>query len=176
MTFDLRKIWQGHRGSGALALMLLAVLFIGLVIVINYGLRGARADLTQNHLYTLAPGTRNIVKNLDEPINLYFYFTRAAADQVPYIKTYANRVRDLLEELAARSNGKIRLQVIDPEPFSEAQDRADEFGISAVPLGATGETLYFGLAGTKIGRGRVGKEARQEESRGGNKKRGEQEQ
>jgi ABC-type uncharacterized transport system involved in gliding motility auxiliary subunit len=155
MAFDLRKVWQGHRGSGALALVLLAVLFIGFVIVINYGLRGARADLTQNRLYTLAPGTRNILKNLDEPINLYFYFTRAAADQVPYIKTYANRVRDLLEELAARSNGKIRLQVIDPEPFSEAQDRADEFGLSAVPLGASGETLYFGLAGTNSTDGRA---------------------
>jgi ABC-type uncharacterized transport system involved in gliding motility auxiliary subunit len=155
MAFDLRKVWQGHRSSGALALVLLAVLFIGLVIVINYGLRGARADLTQNRLYTLAPGTRNILRNLDEPINFYFYFTRAAADQVPYIKTYANRVRDLLEELAARSNGKIRLQVIDPEPFSEAQDRADEFGISAVPLGASGETLYFGLAGTNSTDGRA---------------------
>ena len=155
MGFDLRKVWQGHRGSGALALVLLAVVFIGLVIVINYGLRGARADLTQNRLYTLAPGTRNILKNLDEPINLYFYFTRGAADQVPYIKTYANRVRDMLEELTARSNGKIRLQVIDPEPFSEAQDRADEFGLSGVPLGSTGETLYFGLAGTNSTDGRA---------------------
>src|SRR5882672_10850071 len=102
MAFDLHKVWQGHGRSGAIALLLLAVLFIGLVIVINYGLRGARVDLTQNRLYTLAPGTRNILKNLDEPINLYFYFTRGAADQVPYIKTYANRVRDMLEELAAR--------------------------------------------------------------------------
>ncbi|HZF27475.1 MAG TPA: Gldg family protein [Steroidobacteraceae bacterium] len=155
MAFDLHKVWQGHGRSGAIALLLLAVLFIGLVIVINYGLRGARVDLTQNRLYTLAPGTRNILKNLDEPINLYFYFTRGAADQVPYIKTYANRVRDMLEELAARSNGKIRLQVIDPEPFSEAQDRADELGVSAVPLGATGETLYFGLAGTNSTDGRA---------------------
>ena len=86
------------------------------------------------------PARRGILKNIDEPINLYFYFTREAADQVPYIKTYANRVRELLEEFAARANGKIRLQVIDPEPFSEAQDRADEFGLSAVPLGASGQT------------------------------------
>jgi gliding motility-associatede transport system auxiliary component len=155
MALELRKFWQGHRRGGAIALLLLAVLFIGLVIIINYGLRGVRADLTENRLYTLAPGTRSILKNIDEPINLYFYFTREAADQVPYIKTYANRVRELLEEFAARANGKIRLHVIDPEPFSEAQDRADEFGLSAVPLGATGQTLYFGLAGTNSTDGRA---------------------
>src|SRR5262245_36883668 len=156
MAFELHKFLQGHRRGGAIALLLLAVLFIGLIIVINYGLRGVRADLTENRLYTLAPGTRNIVKNIDEPINLYFYFTQEAANQVPYIKTYANRVRELLEEFAARANGKIRLQVIDPEPFSEAQDRADEFGLTAVPLGgASGETLYFGLAGTNSTDGRA---------------------
>ena len=155
MAVDWHKIWQGHRRSGAIALVLLAVLFMGLVIVINYGLRGVRVDLTENRLYTLAPGTRNILKSLDEPINLYFYFTNKAAEQAPYIKTYANRVRELLEELAARSNGKIRLQVIDPEPFSEAQDRADEFGLTAVPLGASGESLYFGLAGTNSTDGRA---------------------
>src|SRR6185295_3708209 len=155
MALELRKFWQGHRRGGAIALLLLAVLFIGLVIIINYGLRGVRADLTENRLYTLAPGTRSILKNSDEPSNLYFYFTREAADQVPYIKTYANRVRELLEEFAARGNGKIRLHVIDPEPFSEAQDRADEFGLSAVPLGATGQTLYFGLAGTNSTDGRA---------------------
>jgi ABC-type uncharacterized transport system involved in gliding motility auxiliary subunit len=155
MAVDWHRIWQGHRRSGAIALVLLVVLFIGLVIVINYGLRGMRVDLTENRLYTLAPGTRNILRSLDEPINLYFYFTRQAAEQAPYIKTYANRVRELLEELAARSNGKIRLQVIDPEPFSEAQDRADEFGLTAVPLGASGESLYFGLAGTNSTDGRA---------------------
>ena len=156
MAFELHKFFQGHRRGGVIALLLLAVLFIGLIIVINYGLRGVRADLTENRLYTLAPGTRNILRNIDEPINFYFYFNQEAANQVPYIKTYANRVRELLEEFAARANGKIRLQVIDPEPFSEAQDRADEFGLTAVPLGgASGETLYFGLAGTNSTDGRA---------------------
>ncbi len=154
MTFDLRKALQGHRGSGALALALLAVLFIGFIILSNYGLRGLRADLTENRLYTLAPGTRNILAGLDEPINLYLYFSRAAGERAPRLKTYGDRVRELLEEMAARSKGKIHLQTIDPAPFSADEDRAAEFGLQAIPTGTAGETFYFGLAGTNSTDGR----------------------
>lgn len=144
-----------HRAYGASALALLTLLFIGLVIVANYALRGLRADLTENDLYTLAPGTREILKSLPEPVNLYFYFSRSAGEQAPYLKIYANRVRELLEELQARSAGKIRLRVVDPEPFSEDEDRASEFGLAAIPLGPSGDTMYFGLAGTNSTDGRA---------------------
>ena len=63
-------------------------------------------------------------------------------------------MRELLEEMAQRSNGKLRLTVIDPQPFSEDEDRATEFGLAAVPVGANGEPLYFGLAGTNSTDGR----------------------
>ena len=139
----------------ALGLALLGVLFIGLIALANRGLRGARMDLTANKLYTLAPGSRNIVGNLKEPVNLYFYFSSKAADQFPPIKNYAVRVREFLQELAARSNGKLRLQVIDPEPSSEDEDRASEAGLRALPIGAGGETLYFGLAATNATDGKA---------------------
>ncbi len=154
MAFDWRKLWQGHRGSGALALMLLAVLFVGLTVLVNYGLRGTRADLTESGLYTLSPGTHSILKGIEEPINLYFYFSRSAGEESPALKTYATRVRELLEEMTARAGGKIRLQSLDPEPFSEDEDRAAEFGLRAVPLGRGDESLYFGLAGTNSTDGR----------------------
>jgi ABC-type uncharacterized transport system involved in gliding motility auxiliary subunit len=156
MAFDLRKTLQGHRGSGALTLVVLAVLFIGLIIVSNYGLRGLRADLTENRLYTLSAGTRHIIDGLQEPINLYFYYSRqTASERAADLKIYGDRVRELLEEMAARSRGKIRLQTIDPEPFSEEEDRAAEFGLRAIPSGTAGETFYFGLAGTKSTDGRA---------------------
>jgi ABC-type uncharacterized transport system involved in gliding motility auxiliary subunit len=139
----------------ALGLVLLGVLFIGLIALANRGLRGARMDLTANKLYTLAPGSRNIVGSLKEPVNLYFYFSSSAADQFPPIKNYAVRVQEFLQELAARSNGKLRLQVIDPEPSSEDEDRASEAGLRALPIGAGGETLYFGLAATNATDGKA---------------------
>jgi len=68
---------------------------------------------------------------------------------VPVLRTYGQRVRELLEEYAGRSDGRIRLQVIDPEPFSDAEDMAVEAGVKPVPLDrASGRQIYFGLVGT----------------------------
>jgi ABC-type uncharacterized transport system involved in gliding motility auxiliary subunit len=133
---------------GGATLLALALLFIGLTVLFNHTLRGWRADLTQNHLYTTAPGTERILKSIHEPINLYFFFSEKTAGQLPQLKTYGVRVREFLEELAARSNGMLRLHVVDPQPFSEDEDRASELGVRGVPVGANGAQLYFGLAGT----------------------------
>jgi ABC-type uncharacterized transport system involved in gliding motility auxiliary subunit len=133
----------------------LVVLFLGVIMLSNVGLRGVRLDLTQNKLYTLTPGTQQVLQELKEPINLYFYFSRdAAAKQAPLILPYAGRVREFLEELAARAGGKIHLQVIDPQPFSDDEDRAAEFGLQSLDAGGSGDSLYFGLAGTNSTDGR----------------------
>ncbi|MGB9330046.1 MAG: Gldg family protein [Steroidobacteraceae bacterium] len=131
---------------GGGALVALALLFIGLTVLFNYSLRGWRLDLTQNRLYTTAAGTDRILASIKEPINLYFFYSEKTAQQLPQLKTYGTRVREFLEELSARSNGKLHLHVIDPQPFSEEEDRAAELGVRAAPLG--GGQFYFGLAGT----------------------------
>jgi len=142
-------------GMGVGGLVLLAVLFLGVVMLSNTGLRGMRLDLTQNKLYTLSSGTQQVVHDLKEPVNLYFYFSRdIAAKQSPLMLPYAARVREFLEEIAARAGGKIRLHVVDPQPFSDDEDRAAEFGLQALPAGNAGESLYFGLAGTNSTDGR----------------------
>jgi ABC-type uncharacterized transport system involved in gliding motility auxiliary subunit len=145
--------WQ-KTGYGIGGLAALAVLFLGVVMLSNAGLRGVRLDLTQNKLYTLTPGTQQVLGELKEPVNLYFYFSReAASKQSPLILPYATRVREFLEEVAARSNGKVRLRVIDPQPFSEEEDRAAELGLQAMQA-TGGDSLYFGLAGTNSTDGR----------------------
>ena len=130
------------------ALVILIVLFIGLMLVVNVLFRGARVDLTQNNLYTLSSGTKEILSKLDEPINLYLFYSDKGSQNVPQLRTYATRVRELLEEMAARSKGNIHLEVIDPLPFSEDEDRATTYGLQAVPVTAGGETVFLGLAGT----------------------------
>jgi ABC-type uncharacterized transport system involved in gliding motility auxiliary subunit len=142
-------------GFGVVGLAALAVLFLAVVMLSNVGLRGMRADLTQNKLYTLSKGTQQVLRELKEPVNLYFYFSRdAAAKQSPLIMPYAARVREFLEEISARAGGKIHLQVIDPQPFSDDEDRAAEFGLQSLQQGGPGEPLYFGLAGTNSTDGR----------------------
>jgi ABC-type uncharacterized transport system involved in gliding motility auxiliary subunit len=140
---------------GVGGLVALAVLFLGVVMLSNVALRGMRLDLTQNKLYTLSPGTQQVLKDLKEPVNLYFYFSRdAAAKQSPLTMPYAARVREFLEEIAARAGGKIHLQVIDPQPFSDDEDRAAEFGLQPLRAGGFGDAVYFGLAGTNSTDGR----------------------
>jgi ABC-type uncharacterized transport system involved in gliding motility auxiliary subunit len=136
-------------------LVLLAVLFLGVVMLSNVGLRGMRLDLTQNKLYTLSSGTQQVLRELKEPVNLYFYFSRdVAAKQSPLILPYAARVREFLEEISARAGGKVHLHVVDPQPFSDDEDRAAEFGLQPLPVGNGGESLYFGMGGTNSTDGR----------------------
>lgn len=137
-----------RRLLGGSGLLVLAALFIALVMLGSLLLRGARIDLTENRLYTLSEGSRAVIAKLDEPVNLYLFFSDSAAQDLPMLRTYAGRVRELLEEMQAVSGGKLRLEVIDPLPFSEAEDRAAGYGLQAVPLGNSGNSLYFGLAGT----------------------------
>ena len=141
-------------GFGVGGLIALAVLFLGVVMLSNVSLRSMRMDLTQNRLYTLSPGTRQVLAELKEPVNLYFYFSReAAAKQAPLLLPYATRVREFLEELATRSGGKIHLRIVDPQPFSDEEDRAAEFGLQSLQAGG-GDALYFGLTGTNSTDGR----------------------
>jgi ABC-type uncharacterized transport system involved in gliding motility auxiliary subunit len=130
------------------AVLALALTFIGLTIVFNDSLAGWQLDLTQNRLYTISPGTDRILASIKEPIDLYFFYSARAAQSIPQIQPYGQRVRDFLEELAQRADGKIHLHIIDPKPFSVEEDRASELGVTGTALNAAGTKFYFGLAGT----------------------------
>ena len=130
------------------ALVVLAVLFVALLLLVNIAFRGARVDLTHNKLYTLSEGTSNILESIDEPINLYLFYSDRATRDLPQLRTYFTRVREMLQEMESRAGGKLRLEVIDPLPFSEDEDRATGFGLQAVPVSAAGDKVFFGLAGT----------------------------
>jgi ABC-type uncharacterized transport system involved in gliding motility auxiliary subunit len=138
----------GQKRLGAAALSLLAVGFVAAAVLSDRLLAGLRLDLTENRLYTLSEGTRNVLAGLDEPINLYFFFSEEATRDLPTIRNHADRVREMLDEFEARADGALRVTELDPEPFSEAEDRAAAFGLSGAALGPRGETVYFGLAGT----------------------------
>ena len=130
------------------ALVLLAFGFIAAIMVSNALFSGIRLDLTENDLYTLSPGTRNLLKKLDEPINFYFFYSDQATEDVQVLRTYAVRVREVLEEFAAASDGKLILTEVDPVPFSEEEDRADQYGLQRISLGGLGDSVYLGLAAT----------------------------
>ncbi|NCF61490.1 MAG: hypothetical protein GWP58_01445 [Gammaproteobacteria bacterium] len=130
------------------SLVLLLVLFVVLSMLSANLLKGMRFDLTENKLYTLSEGSRNILENLQEPVTLYLFFSQDASSDLPQIRSYAKRVDELVDEFVNHSGGKLVLQRIDPAPFSEEEDQAAAFGLQAVPIGAAGETLYLGIAGS----------------------------
>ncbi len=125
-------------------LVLIAAALLFAVAVISL-LPGWRLDLTEDRLFTLAPATRDIVSNLETPIELTFFYSDSATEDVPQIRTYATRVQELLGEIVIASNGRLTLSTIDPEPFSEDEDLANQFGIQPVPVTQGGEAIYFGL-------------------------------
>ena len=129
-------------------LVLLAVLFVTLTILSTVFLKGKRIDLTENALYTLTDGTLNILKNMDEPVNLYLYFSEDVSRDLPQFRSYARWAGEMLEEFADHSGGKLTLQRVNPEPFSPEEDQAAQYGLQGVPVGTSGDMLYFGLVGT----------------------------
>jgi len=132
----------------AVSLVLLLVLFVAVSMLSGKLFKGLRFDLTQNKLYTLSQGSRNILDKLSEPVTIYLFFSQQASRDLPQIRSYAMRVDELVEEFVNHSNGKLVLKRIDPAPFSEEEDQAAAFSLQAVPVGASGESLYLGLAGS----------------------------
>ena len=128
--------------------VLALVLLFAVNILASRLLGPMRVDLTENRLFTLSEGTHAVLAGLDEPVTLRFYLSRRELERVPGIGGYADRVRALLDEYKRLSGGKLTLHVIDPEPFSDEEDRAVGYGLRGVPLGLDEGIFYFGLAGT----------------------------
>lgn len=143
----MQQIVKNRIVSGT-GLILAACLFVATIILANTALTTWRIDLTENKLFTLSAGTINILQNLEEPIQFDFYFSQKAMVDFPLLGNYGIRVRDMLEEYATYANGKLVLNIIEPETFSESEDQAVASGLQTVSANATSARVYFGLVGT----------------------------
>lgn len=128
-------------------LILAVILVVALNVLASNTLNSARLDLTENKLFTLSEGSLKVLRSIEEPLTLRFYFSKSLASGAPQIMRYGERVRDLLQQYATVADGMIRLEIIDPEPFTEAEDDAVRNGLQAYPV-TLNDNLYFGLVGT----------------------------
>src|SRR5579871_494109 len=143
-----RAVESMPRRTYAIAAVVLAsIIFVAINIAADTFLTYWRIDLTENGQFTLATGTRDIIRSLKEPITLRFYFSKRVAADYAQTNTYAARVRDMLREYASLSHGNIIVEEIDTEPFTPEEDEAAAEGLTAAPTD-TGEQVYFGLVGT----------------------------
>nr|VFK66745.1 MAG: ABC-type uncharacterized transport system involved in gliding motility, auxiliary component [Candidatus Kentron sp. UNK]VFK72199.1 MAG: ABC-type uncharacterized transport system involved in gliding motility, auxiliary component [Candidatus Kentron sp. UNK] len=129
-------------------IVLAVVLLFAVNIFSSTAFRSMRLDLTEGELYTLSKGTKNILSALEEPVTLRLFLSQKQATRLPQISAYAARVRELLGEYQRISDGLARVRVIEPELFSEEEDRAVAYGLTAVPLDEQGDSFYFGLVAT----------------------------
>lgn len=124
------------------------VLLLSVNLFASSSLRNAKADLTQQKLFTISSGTRGILRAIDEPIDVRLYYSRRLGEAAPVYARYFERVRALLQQYSDISGGRLRVEVFDPEPFSDAEDKAVAAGLRGVRLNSEGETGYFGLIAT----------------------------
>ena len=139
---------RDSRKLGIASLVLAVILFFAVNIFSETAIKGVQVDLTQNHLYTLSQGTKETLASVKEPITIRFFASRKLLDTTPGLSNYADRVQELLERYVALSNGELKLELINPEPFSPEEDRAVGFGLNGVPISEAGDLGYFGVAAT----------------------------
>jgi ABC-type uncharacterized transport system involved in gliding motility auxiliary subunit len=135
-----RMAWTGL-GLGA-------VILLSVNLISALAFKNVKSDLTEDRLFTISDGTREILRSIDEPITARLYFSRRLAELAPEQSRYFQRVKALFEQYRDLSGGKLQLAVLDPEPFSDAEDRAVAAGLRGVRLNTEGEVGYFGLVAT----------------------------
>jgi ABC-type uncharacterized transport system involved in gliding motility auxiliary subunit len=136
-----------------LAVVLVIISTFSLITALQYLTRDVRADLTEHRLYTLSEPTRKILDKVDQPLEMTLYYSRNLALTGPqWIRDtydYFTYVQDLLREYERASEGKIRLEVVDPRPFSQAEEQAVAADVDAIPISAPDEKqreyFYFAL-------------------------------
>jgi ABC-type uncharacterized transport system involved in gliding motility auxiliary subunit len=138
----------GEVRLAGMALALLVILFIAINALSSAWFTAGRLDLTQDKLHTLSGSTKTLLGQVEETVTFRLYISSGLAQEIPHLGVYANRVRDMLLEYESGSNGKVKLEVLDPFPFSDVEDRAVAAGLQGIPVVAGGDNMYFGLVGT----------------------------
>ncbi|MDP9138511.1 MAG: Gldg family protein [Pseudomonadota bacterium] len=125
-----------------------AIILLAVNLIASSALRDARVDLTRERLYTISEGTRKALRAIDEPVDVRVYFSKALGKAAPAYARSFERVRTLLEQYRDIARGKLQVAFLDPEPFSDAEDRAVAAGLKGIRLNQEGEIGYFGIVGS----------------------------
>jgi len=136
---------QIDKKSSLVKVALAIACFAACILLSQFWLSGLRLDLTQQKIYSFSDGTQKIVANLQQDVAITLFFSAKASKDLTALRSYALSVQELLAEYELLSKGRLTVSIIDPEPFSEDEDLAAEFGLQAVPLG-DGTEIYFGLS------------------------------
>lgn len=140
MAYKNKYLFKSVSSVGGLVLVLLILVLLNIIFFqVN-----VRYDATEDKLYSLSEGTKQILSNLDEDVIIKVFYSKKMVNVPVHIKAYAQRVLDFLSEYEHHGNGKLSVEIHNTEVDSEEEEWAQEYGINGINL-TTGETLYFGL-------------------------------
>jgi len=134
---DLKKTFVSTTG-----LLVLLVVLILLNVILSYA--NVRWDTTEEKIYSLSHGTRNILSNLAVPVNIQFFYSRSNRNLPTGIKVYARRVREFLSEYQEASRGQVKVGVHDPKADSDEEEWAQKYGMRPMQI-SSGDKIYCGL-------------------------------
>lgn len=126
----------------------IAVVAVLVLNLLGSHIRG-RLDLTSGNLYTLSPGTEEILGGLDDLVTVKLVVSR---ELPPEIQLTERDVRDLLADLERASDGMLRIDELHPAEDEDAASEARSLGIRPIQFNVLrGDEFqakrgWFGLA------------------------------
>lgn len=133
----------------AIGLAAMLVLLVGVNVVVSK--IKWQADLTEERAFTLSEGTRNVLANLESPVQVRFYYSQSDEAMPMGLKHYAQNINDVLDAMRSASGGKLQIQRLDPRPDSDAEDSARLDGVDPQVF-PNGDRIYLGLAFSQLDR------------------------
>jgi ABC-type uncharacterized transport system involved in gliding motility auxiliary subunit len=131
-----------------LGIFFIAVIGVSAISICQGLFKNARLDMTENKLYTLSDGTKNILQGLNQPVTMKLFYTKTAAlkgpDQIRYYNNYYTYVLALLQEYETQAKGNVKLEVVDPRPYTDEEMAAVRYGLKRIPM-SEDENFIFGL-------------------------------
>tara|TARA_S200000501_G_scaffold110151_1_gene103463 strand:+ start:1992 stop:3827 length:1836 start_codon:yes stop_codon:yes gene_type:complete len=135
-------LYKNYLLISILSTVILFLSFNFIIQKINFNLG---IDFTSTKTFTLSNGTKRVINEIEEPLIINFIYSRNLSKNIPIIQNYANQVQGLLNRYADLASGKIELNFIEPEPYSEDEDYVNRYGVQGFPIDQEGSKVYFGL-------------------------------
>lgn len=119
--------------------------FAGLNLLANNLTRGIAADFTEEKIFTLTDTTKNTLRYLPRPITAKIYYSPVLGERNADLRLMFDKVRLLLRQYEALSDGRFTYRIYNPEPLDETEDKAITAGLQPLPVADQNINAFFGL-------------------------------
>ncbi len=109
------------------------LIVLGILVLINilFDSFYFRLDFTEDKRFTLSNATKELLKNLEDPVTITAYFSKELPPEVMRMK---NDFRDILKEYETYSDHKVVYSFVNPNESQELEQQAARKGIQPLIL------------------------------------------